>query len=129
MRPHADSPRPVRGASRLSVILLVAVLASLGALVASFYPARGHFQPAPLRSNPPGCVKTAGVFVPTNATGIPVREIASVPAPLRTRVLYRANMQACSCGCNQSIVACRVRDTECATSRKLLREIVSDRGQ
>lgn len=104
-------------------MLLVAVLAGLAALVFSFYPGHSAFKPAPLVPHPPGCAKTAAAFVPTNATGIPIPELASLPAGARSRVLYQINMHPCSCGCNQSIIACRVRDPECATSRELLHQL------
>ncbi len=104
--------------------LLGVVLAMLAALVLSFSPSKTRFLPAPLVASPPGCA-TGHAFVPTNVTNLPDPGLKSLPAPARSRALLRINMEQCGCGCSQSIVACRLADPECATSRKLLEQTVS----
>lgn len=115
-----------RGSSRLTVILLVIVLALLGGLVASFYPSRSRFKPAPLVAHPPGCLKSARAFVPTNVTELPDPSVNALSAQTKSRVLFRANMEPCTCGCSLSVVACRITNPACETSRELLQKRILD---
>jgi len=117
------------GPSRASLIFLAVILALLVALVAAFYPSMPHLTPAPLVAYPPGCIPASQVFVPTNVTRFPDPGLQSLPASAKNRAMLRINMEPCSCGCSQSIVACRLSNPQCATSRKLLEQAVAQRSQ
>ncbi|HLI30901.1 MAG TPA: hypothetical protein VKV79_07380 [Terriglobia bacterium] len=108
------------------MILLAVVMAMLAILVASFYPSMPHLKPAPLVAYPPGCVAASHVFVPTNVTRFPDPALRSLSASARNRALLKINMQECTCGCAQSIVACQLSNLHCATSRKLLEQAITE---
>jgi len=119
------SAAPQSGPSRAPLILLAVVMVLLAAQVASFYPSMPRLTPAPLVAYPPGCIAASHVFVPTNVTRFPGPGLESLPASARNRALLRINMQECTCGCAQSIVACQLSNPHCATSRKLLEQAVA----
>jgi hypothetical protein len=101
------------------------VLAFLGALVWALHPAQPRLTPAPLHPLPPGCPKFSRAFVPANVTSVPDPHTDTLPENVKYKVLYRLNMEACSCGCMQSVAACRVSNRDCQTSLRRAKEIVT----
>ena len=107
--------------------LLVAImLALLGALMWALNPPQPRLTPAPLHPLPPGCPTFSREFVPTNITGVLDPPTDTLPEKVKYRVLYRLNMEACSCGCMQSVAACRVSNRDCPTSLHRAKEIVTE---
>ncbi|MGH9377605.1 MAG: hypothetical protein ACRD1I_02275 [Terriglobia bacterium] len=117
------------GPSRASVILLVAVLLSMGALAASFYPRHVHFVPAPLIAHLPGCVILKSNFIPTDVTEVPFAPVNALPAETKNRVLLHLNTTPCSCGCAQSVVACLLKNPQCKASPELLKQELANAGK
>ncbi len=114
------------GAERHSPALVAASLILLALLVWALQPRGPRFTPAPLEPLAAGCPPVRGDFVPSNITELPDLKPDELPATVRPRVLYRLNMEPCSCGCGQSIAACRLNQPECRTSARLAQSIVSD---
>ena len=115
---------PPRASPRQSGLLVVIMFALLGALVWTLNPPQPRLTPAPLHPLPPGCLKFGRAFVPTNITGVLDPPTDSLPENVKYRVLYRLNMEACSCGCMQSVAACRVSNRDCPASLQRTKEIV-----
>lgn len=108
---------------------IVITLAALAALVWALNPPRPKLTPAPLEPQSSDCAKLRRQFIPTNITSLPEAGTDTVSQWVKNRALLRLNMEPCSCGCTQSVAACRVNDPACETSAKLAREIVSaERG-
>jgi len=123
----AGGPGPPPQASLSRPGLLVAIMfALLGALVWALHPPQPRLTPAPLDPLPPGCPKFGRAFVPTNFTSVPDPPTDTLPDKIKYRVLLRLNMEACSCGCQQSVAACRVNNRECQTSLRRAKEIVAE---
>lgn len=107
--------------------LLVAVtIALLGALVWALNPRQPHLTPAKLHPLPPGCPKLSRPFVPTNITNLAEPFLDALPEKEKYRALYRLNMEACSCGCVQSVATCRGNNPDCRTSLERAKKIVSE---
>ncbi len=104
------------------------MLALLGALVWALNPPQPRLSPAPLHPLPQGCPKFSRQFVPTNITGVPDPPTDALPENVKYRVLYRLNTEACSCGCTQSVAACRGNNRDCQTSLQRAKEILHDFG-
>jgi hypothetical protein len=101
------------------------MFALLGALVWTLNPPQPRLTPAPLHPLPPGCLKFGRAFVPTNITGVLDPPTDPLPEKVKYRVLYRLNMEACSCGCMQSVAACRGSNRDCQASLQRAKEIVA----
>lgn len=107
--------------------LLVAILFGLlGALVWALNSPQPRLTPAPLHPLPPGCPKFSREFVPTNLTSVPEPSTDTLPDQVKYRVLYRLNTEACSCGCTESVAACRVGHRGCQTSLRRAKEIATE---
>ena len=102
------------------------MFALLGALVWALNPPQRRLTPAPLHLLPPGCPKLGREFVPTNITGVLDPPTDTLPEKVKYPILYRLNMEACSCGCMQSVAACRVSNRGCQTSLQRAKEIVTE---
>lgn len=120
-------PPPQASLSRAGLLVAI-MLALLGALVWALNPPQPRFTPAPLDPLAPGCPKFSREFVPTNITSVPDPRTDPLPEKAKYRVLYRLNMEACSCGCRQSVAACRVNNPACQTSFGRAKEIVVEGG-
>ena len=123
-----SSPQPAApaGKPRSSVGVVVLSLILMAGLVWYMAPARGKFEPAPLRPPSVGCAQTVPEFVPSDLTEIPGVDLSSLSKAQRNHVLYRLNMEPCPCGCNISIAACRVRRPSCKYSKELVDKIVAE---
>jgi hypothetical protein len=106
--------------------MAVVVLGLLAALVWVLRPSRPHFAPAALEPPPADCPKLQREFIPTNVTGIPDPALRDLTPKQRNRALYRLNTERCTCGCNLSIIACRLSHPHCEISKKLLEKIVAE---
>ena len=123
---QAPAPRPP-GTSIAAVALALALLA---ALVWALRPARPGFQPAPLRPLPRGCPMVVSEFVPTNFTEVPGLPLESLTKDQKNRVLFRLNMEACPCGCKESIASCLMLHAQCAGAKEAAQKIVAEeRGE
>jgi hypothetical protein len=101
-------------------------LALLGGMVWLMAPARSGLRPAPLRPVPGECPLTTPGFVPSDATEVPGADLAALSKAQRNHILFRVNMEPCSCGCNASIVACRISHPACPVSKSLVDKIVAE---
>jgi hypothetical protein len=102
------------------------MLACLGALVWALNPPQPRLTPAPLHPVPPGCPKFNRAFVPGNVTSVPEPPTDTLPENVKYRVLYHLNAEACSCGCVESVAACRVSNRDCQTSLQRAKKIVME---
>lgn len=109
-------------------MLVALTIALLTALVWALNPTQSRLTPAKLHHLLPGCPKLNRPFVPTNITSVTAPPVDTLPGAVKYRVLYRLNMEACSCGCGQSIAACRSNNPDCATSLERAKKIVSEVG-
>ena len=121
----SDEP-PARPPARNSPALVVASLLLLGALVWALNPRRPALRPAPLKPQPAGCPPSHGDFTPSDITEVPGLKLDGLPAAVKNRILYRLNMEPCSCGCGESAAACRVTERECPTSAKRAESVVEE---
>jgi hypothetical protein len=123
----AGGTRATAQASVGRAALRVAImLASLGALVSVLNPSQPRMTPAPLHPLPPGCPKFAHEFVPANVTSVPDPPTDTLPENVKYRVLYRLNMEACSCGCLESVAACRAGNRDCQSSLRRAKEMLME---
>jgi hypothetical protein len=123
--PEAGGQKP-----RSPVGLVVITLILLAGLVWAMWPGRARFAPAPLRPVPKGCPMTTSAFVPTDATEVPAVDSQGLSPEQRNRVLFRLNMEPCSCGCNNSVIACRANHPTCPLGDSLVNKIIAEeRGQ
>ena len=120
-RGHVPQSSPGRAGLRVAIML-----ALLGALVWALNPSQPRLTPAPLRPLPPGCPMFSHAFVPANVTSVPDPSTDTLPENVRYRILYRLNMEACSCGCIESVAACRVTQRDCQASLRRAKEIVTE---
>src|SRR5271167_1134417 len=111
---------------RRAGLLVAMMLVLLGALVWALNPSQPRLTPAPRHPLPPGCPKFSRGFVPANVTSVPDPPTDGLPERVKYRVLYRLNMEACSCGCMQSVAACRLSNRDCRTSLRRAEEIVAE---
>jgi hypothetical protein len=105
--------------------VVAVILVLFAGLVLLLVPGRFRFRPAALVKYPPGCIKIQRRFVPTNVTDLSDPAIDSLPAQKRDRVLLQANMRACTCGCNLSVMSCRLSYPQCEASKNMLRRDVA----
>ncbi|PYV31221.1 MAG: hypothetical protein DMG22_17740 [Acidobacteria bacterium] len=118
--------RPEPPAGRRRVVWAAAALGFLAAFAFWVNAPQPHFVPAPLDAAGPVCSRTARVFTPTNATEIPGLDAPVLSPKEMDRVIYRANMEACRCGCKLSLVACRINYPSCATSPEQLKKLAEE---
>ena len=120
-------PRSNRGSGRTLVWAAVA-LAALAAFAFWLNFPQPHFVPAPLDPvrQLTDCPKTLRAFVPTNATEIPEVPSEGVPVEEKDSMVFRANMDACPCGCQLSLAACRINYPACRRSAEQLKKIVAE---
>lgn len=120
------SASPSAGPSRTAAGFVAVTIILLGALVWGMRPARPHLTPAPLQPLSPGCPRTNPTFVPTNITSLQDPALLALPLSIRNRVLLRANMEPCTCGCAMSIASCRASEPQCGTSKKALDSMTAE---
>lgn len=118
-------PRADRGTGRTLLWAAVA-LAALAAFAFWLNFPQPHFVPAALDPVGPDCPKTSRVFVPTNATEVPDVPSSGVSRQEKDRMIFRANMEACPCGCQLSLVACRTNYSACRHSAEQLKKVVAE---
>ena len=114
------------GKPRGSLVQVAVSVVLLAGLVWAMGPGRARFQPAPLRQLPQGCPKTAPDFVPTDITEIPGLDLSKLSKAQQNHVLFRLNMEPCSCGCNTSIAACRINHPDCPQVKGAAEKIVAE---
>jgi hypothetical protein len=119
-------PQSPLGPAALRVTIMLALL---GALVWTLHPSQPHLTPTGLHPLPPGCPKFSRAFVPANVTIVLDPPTDTLPENMKYKVLYRLNMEACSCGCIESVAACRVSNRDCQTSLQRAKEIVTGRTE
>ncbi len=113
-------------AVRRRVVWAAAALALLAAFVYWVNAPQPHFVPAPLDAAGPVCPTTSRVFTPTNATEIPGLRALGLSPKEMDRVVLGANMEACRCGCQLSLVACRINYPSCATSPVQVKKLAEE---
>jgi hypothetical protein len=123
--PAGIPPRLNPGSGRTIVWAAVAI-AALAAFAFWLNFPQPHFVPAPFDPVGPDCPKTSRVFVPTNATEVPDLPSSDVPPKERDRMIFRANMEACPCGCQLSLAACRMNYAACTRSAEQLKKVVAE---
>jgi hypothetical protein len=106
--------------------VLALCLVLLAGLVWAMAPTRAKFVPAPLRAAPEACPLTAADFVPSDATEVPGVDLSALSKAQRNHVFYRLNMEPCPCGCNTSIVACRITHPNCPLCKSLVEKVVAE---
>lgn len=106
--------------------MVAVTLALLAALVWAIQPPRAGFKPALLEPRAPGCPRVQRDFLPTNITELPDSPVESLPRAQKFRALLRMNMEPCTCGCNQSVAACRASEPACETSKELAEKAASE---
>jgi hypothetical protein len=114
-----------RGSGR-TLIWAAAALAALAVFAFWLNFPQPHFVPAPLDPVGPDCPKTSRVFIPTNATEIPDLPSSGVSPKEKDQMIFRANMEACPCGCQLSLAACRINYSACTHSAERLKKVVAE---
>jgi len=104
-------------------------LGLMGLLVWAMLPARSQFHPAPLRPVAPECPKNLPDFVPSDATEVPGVDLSPFSKPQRNHVLFRLNMEPCTCGCNVSLAACRIGHPACSACKESIEKILAEERQ
>ena len=122
-------PAPGEGKPRSSLALALLTVGLLGALVWAMAPPRSKFTPAPLRPPPVDCPKVIPDFVPSDATDAPGVDWKGFSKEQRNHILFRLNMEPCPCGCNRSIVACRISHPACPIAKELVDKIINEERQ
>jgi hypothetical protein len=117
------SSRPDRPAGSRQFVWALAALTLLAAFAFWMNAPQPHSVPAPLDALGVACAKTSRVFTPTNATVIPGLRGQGLSQKEKDSVVYRANMEACSCGCQLSLAACRINFPSCVTSSQQLKKL------
>jgi len=118
------APPDRRRAGSLATVALS--LGLLALLVWAMLPARGKFQPAPLRPVAADCPKGLPNFLPSDATEIPGVDLSTLSKEQRNHVLFRLNMEPCPCGCNLSIAACRINHPACSACKEAIAKILAE---
>jgi len=98
----------------------------LALLVWYLNPRQPDYKPAPLDPPSTECLKPQRDFVPSNITEISDPALDTLPEKVKTRVIYRLNMEPCTCGCQLSVARCRATNSVCEASPRLLKEIVGE---
>ncbi len=114
------------GCSGRRAIWAALALAALAAFANWLNIPQPRYVPAPLDPVGPDCPKTSRNFVPTNATEIPDLPAEGVPQTQKDRIVFRANMEACPCGCRLSLAACRINYPACKRSFEQLKKVVAE---
>jgi hypothetical protein len=114
---------------RGSVLAVVVTLTLLGAFVWAIRPSQPKFRPASLDPPAAACPPSKADFVPTNFTSVPGVPLSGLSDRARNRTLLRLNMEPCSCGCGQSLAACRVGNPSCAISARDAAAITQDEAR
>ena len=122
----APPPPAPEGKPRSSAGLLVLSLILLAGLVWAMAPGRAKFAPAPLRPVPSGCSLKAPDFVPSDATEVPGVDLSSLSVEQKNHIIFRLNMEPCPCGCNNSVVACRINHPTCPMVKDVVDKIVAE---
>jgi hypothetical protein len=115
------SGNPSKKASALAAIVTLALLAIL---VWGLIPRQPKLKPAPLEPPRSLCAPSTSDFVPSNLTKIPTMNLDKLPQAAKNRVLLRLNMEPCSCGCKQSLAACRAGNPSCPVAPQAADAIV-----
>ncbi len=106
--------------------MVAVTLALLAALAWALAPDRPDFKPAPLEPPREDCPKVRREFLPSNATELLEPSLAGLTPAQKNRVLYRLNMEPCTCGCSLSVAACRVNNLDCKVSRALADKVIAE---
>lgn len=114
--------RPKKG----SAAAVAVTLALLALLVWYLNPRQPKFKPAPLEPPSSACAPNGADFVPGNLTEIPQMSLDDLPAAVKNHILLRLNMEPCSCGCRQSLAACRTSNPVCPVSPQAADAIVRE---
>ena len=101
-------------------------LTLLALLVWYLNPRQPNYQPAPLDPPSAECHKPPRDFVPSNITAISDPALDVLPETEKNRAIYHLNMEPCACGCRLSVARCRDTNSECETSRQLLKNIAGE---
>jgi hypothetical protein len=105
-------PTPKRG----SALAVAVTLGLLALLVWALNPRQPRFRPAPPDPVSDVCARSKADFIPTSLTEIPSLPLTGLPAAAKNRLLLRLNMEPCTCGCQQSLAACRASNPSCRVS-------------
>jgi len=114
------------GTKKGSGLIVVITLALLALLVWALNPRQPKFKPAPLDPPSSGCAPSQADFVPSNLTEVPGVALAGLPDAVKNHILLRLNMEPCSCGCAQSLAACRAGNPSCPVSPQACDAVVKD---
>ena len=117
------SALPPKSGSALTVAVSLGLLALL---VWALNPHQPRFHPAPPDPASDTCRHSKAGFIPTNLTEIPGLPLTGLPAATKNRLLLRLNMEPCTCGCQQSLAACRARNPSCRVSAGDAEALVKD---
>lgn len=115
------SPNTPKKNSALAAVVTLTVLALL---VWGLVPRQPKLKPAPLEPPRSLCTPATSDFVPSNLTRIPALSLDKLPQAVRNRILLRLNVEPCSCGCKQSLGACRAGNPSCPVSPQAADAIV-----
>jgi len=121
----AGSPSPPVAKRKGSGLAALVTLALLALLVWALNPRQPKFRPAPL-DPPPGACAPSPDFVPSNLTEVPGLALDGLPTGVKNHILLRLNMEPCSCGCAQSLAACRAGNPSCPVSPQACDAVVKD---
>jgi len=109
-----------------SPLAVVVTMTLLGVFVWMIRPSRPGFRPAPFDRPATACPVLKADFVPTNFTDIPGLELSGRSERARNRALLRLNLEPCSCGCGESLAACRLSNPSCAVSGRGAAAVAGD---
>ena len=125
-RPTDAGAKSTPGPKKNSALSAGVILALLALLVWALNPRRARFSPAPLDPPPASCAPSKADFVPTNLTDVSGLPLAETSLALKNHILLRLNMEPCSCGCAQSLAACRAGNPSCPVSPQASDAIMKD---
>ena len=120
--PPAANPGPSRG----SVITVVVTMTLLALLVWFLNPRQPDFKPAPLQPPSAECLKPGRAFVPSNLTAIKDTALDALPSERKNPTIFRLNTTPCTCGCQLSMAYCHEMNSECATSKQGIKQMVNE---
>lgn len=112
--------------SRGPALAVVVTLTLLGVFVGAIRPRRSRFTPAALDPPATACPPSKADFVPTNFTAVSGLALSGLPGRAKNRALLRLNMEPCSCGCGQSLAACRLSNPSCTISARDAASVADD---